>query len=159
MELFKRRFGLTAEVNAEVTVAQAFLYLHSAMPSSQRSQSVLTSLPSCHGPCTFVWARGSWRLLFRNGIKLSPGAAPSVYSIPCGVAAGRCPPDKNSMGGPKPFQSNHATLCKEHLSWTGTQVCKRYIHTSAHLPKSRIKCTTEQAHESLQNLNIYFYTI
>lgn len=61
--------------------------------------------------------------------------------------AGRCPLDKDSVG--------HPELCRNTL--LKTPVCDRRVHTSAQLLKSRIKwCTTEQAHESLQNLNIYF---
>lgn len=61
-------------------------------------------------------------------------------------------PGQGQRGAPRALQS---TLAGN--TFLPTRVCAWHVHTSAQLQKFRIKlCTTEQAHESLQNLNIYF---
>ena len=102
-------------MKAKVTVAQAFLYLHSTTPRSQRSQSVLTSHgvmgrahPSEHtDPEDSSFRMESNRTL---GLLHLSTAFPVVQPL-AGVLRTR-----TARGEPKPFQSNHATLRKEYFS-------------------------------------------
>lgn len=77
----------------------------------------------------------------------------SIHSL--GHRSWEVSPGQGQRGAPRALQCTHAGN-----TFLPTRACARYVHTSAQLLKSRIKwCTTEQAHESLQNLNIYFQTI